>query len=169
MTGQTEEMDGNTELARQAYKKAYHKLEDLRVSLGREELKIAFLKNKLGTYEGLVVTSLAVDAGRRGHCNAFEYIEQAKSRSLADLIAFRASTLGRRTAEHSAATGQFRELKQKLNWVYHHIELEELNPTKDNSQRLVTLRKQSREYEGALVKAFSQLKSADHDFAGLES
>ena len=93
MLGQAEEASGNTELARQAYEQAFKKLEDLRSNLGKEELKIAFLKNKLAVYEGLVVTSLAVSFGVRAQKEAFGYIEQAKSRSLADLIAFRASSI----------------------------------------------------------------------------
>ena len=44
-------------------------------------------------YEGLVITSLAVSFGVRAQREAFGYIEQAKSRSLADLIAFRTSSI----------------------------------------------------------------------------
>src|SRR6476469_3541834 len=93
MLGQAEEGSGNTELARQAYEQAFRKLEDLRSHLGKEELKIAFLKNKLAVYEGLVVTSLAVSFGVRAQKEAFGYIEQAKSRSLAELIAFRTASI----------------------------------------------------------------------------
>ena len=46
--------------------------------------------------KGLVVTSLAVSFGMRAQKEAFGYIEQAKSRSLADLIAFRASSISSR-------------------------------------------------------------------------
>ncbi|HSM85783.1 MAG TPA: tetratricopeptide repeat protein, partial [Candidatus Limnocylindrales bacterium] len=91
MLGQAEEASGNTELARQAYEKAYRKLEDLRSHLGKEELKIAFLKNKLAVFEGLVITSLAVHSRVCTEHDTFAYIEHAKSRSLADLIAFRSS------------------------------------------------------------------------------
>src|SRR5262249_10206608 len=145
---------GNIELARQAYEKAYQKLEDLRSHLGKEELKIAFLKNKLAVYEGLVVTSLAVHSHSCTEHDTFEYIEQAKSRSLADLIAFRASSLMGKTLEQSLAMGQFRDLRQKLNWTYHQIELEELNPEGGSQTRIQQLRQQSREYEDGLVKAF---------------
>jgi len=56
-------------------------------STGQGRLKIAFLKNKLTVYEGLVVITggqLWHTSAKRGLC----YIEQAKSRGLADLIAF---------------------------------------------------------------------------------
>jgi CHAT domain-containing protein len=169
MLGQAEESSGNVELARQAYEKAYHKLEDLRSHLGKEELKIAFLKNKLAVYEGLVVTSLAVHSRACTEHDTFEYIEQAKSRSLADLIAFRSSALTGRTLEQSAAMAQFRDLRQKLNWTYHQIELLELSPEGGSQARIQLLRQQSREYEDSLVKAFSQLQSSDLDFANLQS
>ena len=170
MLGQAEEASGNTELARQAYEQAFRKLEDLRSHLGKEELKIAFLKNKLAVYEGLVVTSLAVNFGMRAQKEAFGYIEQAKSRSLADLIAFRASSISSRESKAlSPAMGEFRDLRQKLNWTYHQIEIEELNPEGSSQERIHQLRLLSRRYEDALVKAFSQVQSVDREFASLQS
>jgi tetratricopeptide (TPR) repeat protein len=170
MLGQSEEASGNIELARQAYEQAFRKLEDLRSHLGKEELKIAFLKNKLAVYEGLVVTSLAVSFGSRAQREAFGYIEQAKSRSLADLIAFRASSISSREPETlSPAMGEFRDLRQKLNWTYHQIELEELNPTGSSRDRIQQLRQLSRRYEDALVKAFSQVQNVDREFASLQN
>jgi len=169
MLGQAEEADGNIELARQAYEKAYRKLEDLRSHLGKEELKIAFLKNKLSVFEGLVVTSLEAHSRARAEQDAFEYIEQAKSRSLADLIAFRASTLSGRGPEESPAMAQYRDLRQKLNWTYHQMELVELNPTEGWQERVQQLRQRSREYEDQLVKAFAQVQTVDREFANLQS
>ena len=168
MLGQAEEASGNIELARQAYEKAHRKLDDLRSHLGKEELKIAFLKNKLAVFEGLVVTSLAVHSRFCSEHDTFAYIEQAKSRSLADLLAFRTSTLFSRV-EQSPAMAQFRDLRQKLNWNYHQIELEELNPGGGSKERVRTLRQQSREYEDAMVKAFSQVQSEDSEFANLQT
>jgi CHAT domain-containing protein/predicted negative regulator of RcsB-dependent stress response len=170
MLGQAEEASGNTELARHAYEHAFRKLEDLRSHLGKEELKIAFLKNKLAVYEGLVITSLAVSFGERAQKEAFEYIEQAKSRSLADLIAFRSSSLVSRERDAvSPAMGEFRDLRQKLNWTYHQIELEELNREGSSQERIQQLRQLSRSYEDALVKAFSKVQSVDREFAGLQN
>src|SRR5690242_11763393 len=169
MLGQAEEASGNTELARQAYEKAYRKLEDLRSHLGKEELKIAFLKNKLAVYEGLVLTSLAVHSRACTEHDTFKYIEQAKSRSLADLIAVRASSPSGRLMERSAAMAQFGDLRQKLNWTYHQIELEELNPERGSQEKIRELRIQSREYEDALVKAFSRVQDSDREFADLQT
>ena len=65
--------------------------------------------------------------------------------------------------------GEFRDLRQKLNWTYHQIEIEELNPEGSSSERIQQLRQQSRKYEDALVKAFSQVQSVDREFASLQS
>jgi tetratricopeptide (TPR) repeat protein len=170
MLGQAEEASGNTELARHAYEHAFRKLEDLRSHLGKEELKIAFLKNKLAVYEGLVVTSLAVSFGTRAQKEAFGYIEQAKSRSLADLIAFRSSSIVSREPDSlSPAMGEFRDLRQKLNWTYHQIEIEELNHEGGSPEKIQQLRQLSRNYEDALVKAFSRVQSVDREFASLQN
>lgn len=169
MLGRVEEAGQNPELARDAYRLSYRKLEDLRSHLGREELKIAFLKDKLAVYEGLVVTSLALDAGDAGGAQAFEYVEQAKSRSLADLIAFRSASLEPRAIHHPASMEQLHELRQKLNWVNHQIELEELNPGPRSRERIERLRKQGREFEDSLMKAFTQVQSEDRELAGLQN
>ena len=170
MLGQAEEASGNTELARHAYEHAFKKLEDLRSHLGKEELKIAFLKNKLAVYEGLVITSLAISFSARAQREAFGYIEQAKSRSLADLIAFRASSIASKGPETlSPAMGEFRDLRQKLNWTYHQIELEELSREGGSAEKIQQLRLLSRKYEDALVKAFSQVQSVDREFASLQN
>jgi CHAT domain-containing protein len=167
--GQVEEALGEMELARQAYQNAYRKLEDLRSHLGREELKIAFLQNKLAIYEGLVITSLASGSGSQQDRAAFEYIERAKSRSLTDLIAFRAPSLISRTPEHSAPMEQLRALRQKLTWIYHQVELEELNPGLRSSARILELKQQGRQMEDALMKAFSQFQTMDQEFVGLQN
>src|SRR5262249_38236150 len=122
--GQVEEAVGQMDLARQAYQNAYANLEDLGSHLGREELKVGFLENKLAIYEGLVITSLGLGPGLDRA--TFEYVERAKSRSLTDLISFRAPSLISRNPEHSAAMEQLRALRQNLTWIYHQIELEEL-------------------------------------------
>ena len=79
-----------------AYLKAHSHLENLRSHLRAEEVKIAFLKDKQEVYESLVRMSLAGETGPESVEAAFQFIEQAKSRSLADLIAFGAKVSRRR-------------------------------------------------------------------------
>ncbi len=119
-----------------------------------------------------MVTSLAVSFGVRAQREAFGYIEQAKSRSLADLIAFRTSSIAssREPQELSPAMGEFRDLRQKLNWTYHQIEIEELNPGgRLEPSASSNCGSSAATYEDALVKAFSQVQSVDREFASLQS
>ena len=64
---------------------------------------------------------------------------------------------------------QFRDLRQKLNWTYHQIELEELNPGGGSRERIRQLREQSRNYEDSMVRVFSQVQTVDREFASLQS
>ena len=87
--GVIEEAIGEPKQAYRAYLRAHHHLENLRSHLKAEEMKIAFLKDKLEVYEALVRMCLERGDTAANREAAFHYIEQAKSRSLADLIAFR--------------------------------------------------------------------------------
>ena len=78
----------------------------------------------MAVYESLVTACLERSGDRGDQEDAFAYIEHAKSRSLADLIAFRATTLAPRVA--GPATEDVRRLRQQLNWHYRQIELEQL-------------------------------------------
>ncbi len=162
--GQVYEAQGNDKAAYQAYQHANSKLEDLRSRLRGEELKIAFLKNKLGVYENLVVLSLGMAGGAQAA--AFDYIERAKSRSLADLIAFRAFAMQPRSG---GDTQILAELRQGLNWAYHQIELEEMRADEGSQVRIERLRRESRDYEDKLLQAFAELRSTDREFVDLQN
>ncbi len=66
----------------------------LRSHLQGDDLKVAFLEDKQAVYESLVSTCLTLGPTPGQLEAAFGYIEKAKSRSLADLIAFRAVLTG---------------------------------------------------------------------------
>jgi tetratricopeptide (TPR) repeat protein len=114
--GQVHEAAGDREGAAVAYQRARLDLEAMRSRLHGDDLKIAFLKDKLGVYESLVVTCLARDTARARRA-AFGYIEEAKSRSLADLIAFRADTLPGRAAGQARSLRALRESRARLTWL----------------------------------------------------
>src|SRR5207253_667808 len=98
--GQIEHAAGRPSSAYEAFRRARDFLETLRSSLRGEELKIAFMKNKLEVYEGLVDLSLGrgSDGGPEA---AFSYVEQAKSRSLQELLLRAASRANPSTAGKS--------------------------------------------------------------------
>jgi tetratricopeptide (TPR) repeat protein len=113
--GVIEEERGCPDAAYEAYRKAHERLENLRSRLKAEEIKIAFLKDKLAVYEALVRMALSRGSSEHARETAFEYIEQAKSRSLADLIAFRAHHLRAPREINRTLVEQVSTLREKLN------------------------------------------------------
>ena len=124
--GLLREAQGEPERAFEAFQRADDSLEQLRNHLQSESLRVAFLEDKLDVYERLVTTCLTAGPDAAHEEAAFRYIEQAKSRSLADLIAFRAVNLAPRVA--GAASDEVRRLRQELNWHSRQVEQEELKP-----------------------------------------
>ena len=128
----------------------------MRNLLRHEELKIAFMKNKLEVYESLIALCLKhADLG----CQApdiFDCMEQAKSRSLRDLM-------GGGPPERDAVgteTGppaRIRELREELNWYYHRIELEQLSEEASLEGRLGPLQAAARDREKALLRLVRDL------------
>jgi CHAT domain-containing protein/tetratricopeptide (TPR) repeat protein len=149
-----------------AFEKARGRLERLRSHLGAEDLKVSFLKDKLAVYEGLVSIGLTLGAQRHRQEQAFGYIEQAKSRSLADLIAFRGSAI----APHveSELTDEIRNLRQQINAQYRQIELNEGRRDKRSARRVEALRQHTRTLENRLVKSLNAVSRTDQEFAALQ-
>ncbi len=85
LMGNIHSAGGKVDQAYSSYQSARQALEALRSSLRGEELKIAFIKNRLEVYEHLVGLCLS-RSGDGATEEAFGYVEQAKSRSLYNLI-----------------------------------------------------------------------------------
>jgi CHAT domain-containing protein/predicted negative regulator of RcsB-dependent stress response len=166
--GQIQETLGDTELARQAYRQAHERLENLRSHLKTEEMKIAFLKDKLAIYEALVRMLLAQQPSAADLESAFIYIEQAKSRSLADLIAFRGTSLLNPREAHQEVMQQVSELREELNWYTRAIQLLESGAATLKSQHIDKLRRAARQCEASLIEAVAGLRVEDKEFANLE-
>lgn len=165
--GLIREARGDTAGALSALQAAHADLEQLRTHLHAEGLKVAFLADKLAVYESLVTTCLALGPSEDCTNAAFGYIEQAKSRSLADLIAFRAATLEPHVAtQESEHVGR---LRQELNWFYRQLEFEEVNREKRSPERLAALRKRTALLEAQLSRSLTALRRTDAEFAALQS
>jgi CHAT domain-containing protein/predicted negative regulator of RcsB-dependent stress response len=164
LTGEIQLARGDAEGAYQAYQKARAALETLRSSLRGEELKIAFMKNKFEVYENLVDLALKRDPGMAGRKEALGYIEQAKSRTLIDLIfqpvhAFPAGVSGQ-----SELVRSIRMLREELNWYYHRIEQEQLRPEERSEERLVQLQEEARAHENELLRVLRDMPSSPEDY-----
>ncbi len=166
--GQIREAQRNARAAKAAYAKAHALLESLRSHLRAEELKIAFLKDKLQVYESLVWMCLRGVPTRRKKKEAFAYIEQAKSRSLADLMIFRELDLPHDLGARNEMMSRVRTLREDLNSLYRQIELYESGPDGPKTDRLKSLRGQSRKCEDELVRALTELRSAEQRFCLLQ-
>ncbi len=89
LLGRIEERGGRDREAARALGHAHLHVEALRGQLGTENLKVAFLQDKLAVYESLVRVTLA---GRSPKLDrAFRFMEQAKSRTLVEHLSTRGS------------------------------------------------------------------------------
>lgn len=158
------EAEGDDERALAQLESAHAGLERLRSHLRGEGLKVAFLKDKVGVYEALVSVSLA--QGPEHQEAAFRCIEQAKSRSLADLIAFRVTSIAPRARpDLGPAVSQ---LRQELNWCYHRIESEETRRERESTARLQGLRQRARTLETRLLETLRAVEEVDEEFSALQ-
>ena len=192
LLGQAEEALGDPPAAKDAYLRAHELLENLRSHLRGEDLKIAFLKDKHEIYESLVWMTLEDDPSDQDQHAAFLYIEQAKSRSLADLVAFRADALPDTGTGDLAA--ELRQRRDELNWTYREIDLYELKLAEDaagsappageaqrrqsnsdtdtdaeDARRMNELRRRCREQEQRLLQTLGALRSRNVELGSLQA
>jgi CHAT domain-containing protein len=162
--GQVHEAMRQPTLAYADYQTAHREMEALRSSLANEEMKIAFMANKLEVYERLVELSLdgvstsEAGGGRRASPSerAFQYVEHAKSRSLRDLVFGRTLCLTRQETNRGEFVRRIRDLREQLNWYYHRIELEQLGRSGTSVDRLRILEEQARAREKQLLQALHE-------------
>jgi tetratricopeptide (TPR) repeat protein len=151
LMGQLEEAAGDPARARASYLAARADIESLRQTLRGEELKIAFMRNKLEVYENLI--RLCLDRTPRACTQAeiFDLIEQAKSRSLRDLF-FEDAHHNRSSTPETPATRELRDLREELNWYYHRIEAEEIGQEAASQHSLTRLRAEAQAREKTLIR-----------------
>ena len=151
-----------------SYELARESLEALRNCLQGEELKIAFIKNRLEVYEHLVELCLRKEGDSVATEQAFAYVEQAKSRSLMDLFVRPAPALTASTPTQSELVRSIRDLREELNWYYSRIEREQLQPEQPSSDRIAALQEQARQREKELIRALQEATDTDAAQAGLQ-
>lgn len=168
LMSQVQEWEGDLDGAYESCRKAGQNMEALRSSLRGEELKIAFVKNKLEVYESLV--HLCLNRTPPALEEAFGYMEQAKSRSLRDLLFGQAHPM-----PVSEETGQsplvrkVRNLRDELNWFYHRIEMEQLSAEQRPREHVEKLQAQARAHENELMRVLRDAPRQEAERAGLQS
>jgi len=168
LLGQVEGAAGNRRAAHDAYLRAHSQLESLRNRFQAGELKIGFFKDKQVLYESLVAMSAPRSTRLGGgHEEAFGYIQQAKSRAMADLVAFRSRALPALTGMRSGLVEQVRELREELNWYYRQIDLQEIREENRSPERVQNLSRRTRECEDQLARVLGDVQKNDREFAAL--
>ena len=113
----------------------------MRSNLRGEELKIAFMKNRLEVYENLIELCLGDVTRSNSPEESFGYIEQAKSRNLAELLIQPGHPLSSADEGQSDLVRRIREMREELNWYYRRIEIEQLRSEAPSPKRIEELRK----------------------------
>lgn len=168
LAGQVHSALHDPQRAYECYQVSRQALEGLRGSLRGEELKIAFVKNRLEVFEHLVELCL-----RKGDVEsqqeAFDHIEHAKSRALIERISRPSYTLAADDASQSELVRTVRNLREELNWYYNLIEREQLKPEERSPERIKNLEEKAHAREGDLLRSLQELTPSQAEAAGLYS
>lgn len=165
LLGQIQEAAGERDASYVSYQAAREALESLRSSLRGEELKIGFMRNKLEVYEALV--ELCMHPGRERSREAFAFMEQAKSRSLMDMLFSGTQALSPQDTGQSELVRRVRSLREELNWYYRRIEQEHLRHEERSLARIDELQKQARERESEFLHALHEMPAAEPERLGM--
>jgi CHAT domain-containing protein len=168
LLGNVHSIRGDRAKAYASYQNARQALEKLRGNLRGEELKIAFIKNRLEVYENLVELCLASQGDLASSEEAFTYIEQAKSRSLMDMFVNPAPAFTENAPGQSELVRSIKDLREELNWYYNLIEREQLQPEQRSPERISVLQKQARHREKELARVLQEATETDASQAGLQ-
>jgi len=165
LMGQIQQASGDLGAAYESCQKARASLETLRSSLRGEELKIAFMKNRLEVYENLVELCLMRDEGPKGAEESFGYIEMAKSRSLAEILVRTGAVMRPAEAGQSELVRRIREMREELNWYYRRIEIEQLRAEEPSPERIDKLQKEALAHENELLHVLRELPESEESAA----
>jgi CHAT domain-containing protein len=157
LLGRVEQAAGDLRAAYAQYQLARTELESLRSNLGRDELKISFMKNKVELYERLVEICLDESFAEDLQQEAFRYIELAKSRSLTEIMLRHSHSLQDEKPGQSELVHKIRDLREELNWYQHRIELEQLKPEQNSAMRIEQLRTDALEKEKQILHVLDEL------------
>jgi CHAT domain-containing protein len=160
--GEVEEHDRNWAAAWQAWQRARAAVDRLRNSLGGEDLRISFLKDKVEVYENLVWLWMNRLSGTEQGPTApaaLTLVQEAKSRSLADLL----ETPAPAGARASGKDG-FAPLRTELASLYRRIESAMLASGASEAQ-VRHLAKQAHEMEETMTERLREQRQAGSEAA----
>jgi CHAT domain-containing protein/tetratricopeptide (TPR) repeat protein len=172
---QAQQLMGRTHLAAGLYPEAYWSyqearrlLEATRSSLLGDEAKISFMQDKLEVYERLVQLCLEPSSGYYSPTQAFQYIEQSKSRSLQDLTSL-AGISDSSPEGSSEAQLRARELRAEINYYSRRLADEQLRSPEAAPKTLHELQSAIQKREKQLLRLTREMPATDAESAGLSS
>ena len=137
LEGEIDESQGRRSQAMEAYEAARRQIEDLRVRVDNEDLRISILKDKLAVYDALISMCLDVPGAVGAVERALLLVQHAKSRCLADRLSG--------ALEARALPEQDASLRSELSWCYRQIQ------TSEGEKESPRLRQRTRELEDRLA------------------
>ena len=167
LMGQIHSESGNKKAAYDCFRTSREALETLRSNLRDQELKLAFLKNRLEVYELLVESCLRGQYTPDSLEEAFGYIEEAKSRTLMDQML--QPTYLNDEGGQSDLVRRMRNLRDELNWYYSLIELEQLRPEQRSPEHIKRLEEQVRARETDLIRVLQESSLAGTSDSNLQT
>jgi CHAT domain-containing protein/tetratricopeptide (TPR) repeat protein len=152
VVGQVHAEAGNLREAYFAYQKARERLETVRSKLRKEELKIAFIKDKSEVYARLIEICLNQADESSALAEAFQYVELTKYRSPAEMILEEIHEAPENLRGNSDMVRRLRALREELNWYYHRIELAQLSSDQNDAAKIEQLHAEARAREQAMIE-----------------
>src|SRR5437879_7275974 len=132
-------------------------------------VNISFIKNRMEVYEALVDLFVSGDGTDISAEEAFGCMEDAKSRSMIEMIFQSGQSLPLGDMGQSDLVRRIRDLREELNWYYHRIELEQLRPEEKSHQRLESLQEKVQSHEKELLRTLRELPAHERENATLEA
>lgn len=168
LVGELEIALGRTDAGVAALERSVAGIERLRVRLRPGEARAAFLSDKLPTYELLVAVHLE-RGDAKGLRAAFRYVEMAKSRALADLMAQHLSHAAPRTSGQAPlrVREQIARRLEQMSWYSTRIDDRSEKGGTRNSRLDAHFRAELARAERELSSLFRRLEAEDAGLAGL--
>lgn len=167
VSGRAQEMLGENRSAYETYQEAQLRLQRSNVHWQADEFRMAFLEDKLLVHESLVALALGDEPGLEEKEAAFEYMESSKSRSLTDLMSFRAHAVPPRSGQPEMVA-HLRRLREELKGYYAKIKIDEREGDR-TTVRATGLRYLAERQEDQLAGTLDAVRLVDREFGSLQS
>jgi CHAT domain-containing protein/Flp pilus assembly protein TadD len=168
LMGRIRVAEGRPNDAFESYEMARKVVEELRGDLSREELRISFMKNRLAIYEELVELCMNSVPQPRPE-NAFEYIEQSKSRSLRDLVLNARSEFQLVSDGSRDSIRKVQALRAEIHSLSRQYEAGQLGEGNRSPKNLARIHEKIHKCEEELLRVTREIPLPVAEYAGLAS